>query len=190
MFSYFKAVDKRGTGQLTEEELRAALSDFPTFDPSTVRMMIRMFDTNRSGTIGFDEFWSVYPPNPLFFQFLLFCLSSPITDKTLRFSGLWGFLAAWRALFERFDADGSGTISFEEYSTALVTFGYHLSPAFVALLYGQYDRRGANAMGFDDFVQSCISLKRMTDVFKRYDTDRDGFVTLSFEEFLTGKSFS
>jgi hypothetical protein len=28
-------------------------------------------------------------------------------------------------------------------------------------------------------VQSCISLKRMTDVFKKYDDDRDGFITLS-----------
>lgn len=33
-------------------------------------------------------------------------------------------------------------------------------------------------------VQACISLKRMTDVFKRYDDDRDGFIQLSFEEFL------
>lgn len=41
-------------------------------------------------------------------------------------------------------------------------------------------------MSFDLFVQSCIILKRMTDVFKRYDEDRDGFITLSFEEFLTG----
>lgn len=29
-------------------------------------------------------------------------------------------------------------------------------------------------------------LKRMTDVFKKYDDDRDGYITLSFEEFLTG----
>lgn len=43
-------------------------------------------------------------------------------------------------------------------------------------------------MSFDIFVQSCISLKRMTDVFKKYDTDRDGYITLSFEEFLTGGS--
>lgn len=42
-------------------------------------------------------------------------------------------------------------------------------------------------MSFDLFVQSCIILKRMTDVFKKYDDDRDGFITLSFEEFLTGK---
>ena len=42
-------------------------------------------------------------------------------------------------------------------------------------------------MSFDLFVQSCIGLKRMTDVFKRYDEDRDGYITLSFEEFLTGE---
>ena len=42
-------------------------------------------------------------------------------------------------------------------------------------------------MSFDLFVQSCISLKRMTDVFKGYDDDRDGYITLSFEEFLTGE---
>lgn len=42
-------------------------------------------------------------------------------------------------------------------------------------------------MSFDLFVQSCIILKRMTDVFKKYDDDRDGYITLSFEEFLTGK---
>jgi hypothetical protein len=56
----------------------------------------------------------------------------------------------------------------------------------VALLYRLYDRPGPNAMSFDLFVQSCISLKRMTDMFKKHDTDRDGYVTLSFEEFLTG----
>jgi hypothetical protein len=42
-------------------------------------------------------------------------------------------------------------------------------------------------MSFDLFVQACISLKRMTDVFKRYDDDRDGYITVSFEEFLTGE---
>ncbi|MCJ1352822.1 MAG: hypothetical protein MMC33_002806, partial [Icmadophila ericetorum] len=158
LFPLFKAVDKRGTGQLTEDELRAALvnGDFTSFDPQTVKMMIRMFDQDRSGTIGFEEF-----------------------------CGLWGFLAAWRTLFDRFDADGSGYISFDEYSNALLAFGYHLTPSFVSMLYKVYDKRGNNEMSFDIFVQSCLTLKRMTDVFKKYDTDRDGFITLSFEEFLT-----
>jgi len=35
------------------------------------------------------------------------------------FSGLWGFLAAWRQLFDRFDTDKSGSIEFSEFSNAL-----------------------------------------------------------------------
>lgn len=59
LFPLFKAVDKTGTGQLSEKELKAALvnGDWTSFDPHTVKMMIRMFDVDKSGTIGFDEFW-------------------------------------------------------------------------------------------------------------------------------------
>lgn len=154
----FKAVDKDGSGTLTEKELRAALvnGDWTSFDPHTVRMMIRMFDSDRSGTINFDEF-----------------------------CGLWGFLAAWRSLFDRFDVDKSGSISIDEYTNALTAFGYRLSPKFVDTLFATYDKRNDGAISFDLFVQSCISLKRMTDVFKKYDDDRDGYITLSFEDFLT-----
>lgn len=55
-------MDKNGTGQLSEKELRTALvnGDWTSFDPHTVKMMIRLFDVNKSGTIGFDEFWSVH----------------------------------------------------------------------------------------------------------------------------------
>ncbi|KAL9043875.1 MAG: hypothetical protein Q9214_002950 [Letrouitia sp. 1 TL-2023] len=158
LFPLFKAVDKTGSGQLTERELRAALvnGDYTSFDPHTVKMMIRMFDTDKSGAIGFEEF-----------------------------CGLWGFLAAWRSLFDRFDEDRSGYISYGEYSNALTAFGYRLSPTFITLMYKTYDKSGDDRMSFDLFVQSCIILKRMTDVFKRYDDDRDGYITLSFEEFLT-----
>ncbi|KAI1177603.1 EF-hand [Nemania sp. FL0916] len=154
----FRAVDKDSTGQLSERELSAALvnGDWTAFDPQTVRMMIRMFDTDRSGTIGFDEF-----------------------------CGLWSFLASWRTLFDRFDVDRSGNISLDEFSNALIAFRYRLSPGFVEQLFHTYDKRGEGVMGFDLFVQACISLKRMTDVFKKYDDDRDGYITLGFEDFLS-----
>lgn len=113
-------------------------------------MMIRMFDTDRSGTISFEEF-----------------------------CGLWGFLTAWRSLFEQFDIDKSGNISFDEYKNALAAFGYRLSPQFVDTLFKTSDKRDERAISFDLFVQSCVTLKRMTDVFKRYDDDRDRFITLS-----------
>ncbi|KAK3700903.1 hypothetical protein LTR37_015706 [Vermiconidia calcicola] len=169
LWPLFLQVDKDRSGQLSEEELRRALvnGDYTAFDVHTVKMMIRMFDTDRSGTINFDEF-----------------------------CGLWGFLAAWRGLFDRFDTDRSGSISYREFEDALVAFGYRLSPGFVGLLFGTYAKTKSRGRGdegerekvlsFDLFVQACISLKRMTDVFKKYDSDRDGYITLSFEEFLTG----
>ncbi|KAK4499407.1 hypothetical protein PRZ48_009921 [Zasmidium cellare] len=169
LWSTFLQVDKNRTGQLSEAELQRALvnGDYTAFDPHTVKMMIRMFDTDRSGTINFDEF-----------------------------CGLWGFLSAWRALFDRFDVDRSGNISLREFEDALVAFGYRLSPQFVQLLFSTYAKSHSRGRGddgerekvlsFDLFVQACISLKRMTDVFKKYDSDRDGYITLSFEEFLTG----
>jgi peflin len=154
----FRAVDKDGTGQLSERELSAALvnGDWTAFDPHTVKMMIRMFDSDRSGAIGFDEF-----------------------------CGLWSFLASWRTLFDRFDVDRSGNISLPEFKDALVAFRYRLSDGFVQTLFHTYDKRNEGVMSFDLFVQACISLKRMTDVFKKYDEDRDGYITLSFEDFLT-----
>lgn len=98
-------------------------------------------------------------------------------------------MAAWRSLFDRFDEDRSGYISLDEFSNALTEFGYHLSPSFVAFLFKTYDKsKGGGNMSFDLFVQSCISLKKMTDIFKGYDKDRDGYIMLSFEEFLTGRS--
>jgi len=162
LWPLFLTVDKDRSGQLSEDELRRALvnGDYTAFDPHTVKMMIRMFDTDRSGTVNFDEF-----------------------------CGLWGFLAAWRGLFDRFDTDRSGNISLREFEDALVAFGYRLSPQFVQLLFSTYARSHSRGRGdeherqkvlsFDLFVQACISLKRMTDVFKKYDSDRDGYITLS-----------
>lgn len=71
-----------------------------------------MFDTDRSGTIGFNEFWLV--TGSLDDAVVAFIMSN-----FRRFSGLWGFLAAWRSLFDRFDTDQSGNISYAEFTNAL-----------------------------------------------------------------------
>ncbi|KAG5290017.1 EF hand domain-containing protein [Histoplasma ohiense] len=168
LFPLFRAANASNSGALSEIELGSALvnADYTSFDAYTVKMMVRMFDKDGSGSVGFDEFVA-----------------------------LWRFLAAWRELFERFDEDHSGRISLQEFSKALIAFGYTLSPPFVGMIFSTFESRGRvkgkpmpgqkDGMSFDVFVQACITLKRMTDVFKRYDDDRDGYITLGFEEFLT-----
>lgn len=166
----FRAANASRSGALSETELGSALvnGDYTAFDPNTVKTMVRMFDRNGDGVIAFEEFCS-----------------------------LWKFLAAWRELFDRFDEDRSGRISLEEFEKALAAFGYRLSRTFIRVMFSTYENKGrrrgstsfSGGMSFDLFVQACISLKRMTDVFKRYDDDRDGYITVSFEEFLTGEFF-
>jgi Ca2+-binding EF-hand superfamily protein len=164
--SLFLAANVSGTGSLTTTELGSALvnADFTPFDTRTIASLMRMFTNS--------------PPNQ----------PQGPTITFQEFENLWRFLAAWRTLFEKFDEDRSGRISLHEYSNAMTAFGYRLSPPFVNTLYNSYNDRSpvlGRGMSFDLFVQSCISLKRMTDVFKKYDDDRDGYVTMSFEEFLT-----
>lgn len=156
----FNGVDKNGSGRLSEKELGNALvnGDFTKFNMETVRVMIKMFDRSGNGTIEFKEFCN-----------------------------LWRYLGDWRKLFDKFDLDKSGSISYDEYVRALEAFGYRLSNKFIQFMYGKYSSissTGERVIGFDLFVQSCISLKRMTDSFVTYDTDHTGYVTLSFEQFL------
>lgn len=139
-------------------------ADFTPFDGRTITSLMRMFSNSPPNQ----------PPGP--------------TVTFTEFENLWRFLAAWRTLFEKFDEDHSGRISLAEFSKAMTAFGYRLSQPFVGVLYHTFNDRSPvqnRGMSFDLFVQACISLRRMTDVFKKYDDDRDGYITLSFEEFLT-----
>ncbi|KAI5287261.1 hypothetical protein KEM52_001678, partial [Ascosphaera acerosa] len=193
----FRAANTSGTGLLTERELGAALvnGDFTAFDPTTVSMMMRMFCNPAGGGGG-----------PV-------AAGLSADQRTVDFDGfvnLWNYLAAWRQLFVRFDTDRSGRISMHEFENALSAFGFRLSTAFVGMMYGIFEARAArrrrevaaqhhhhhhhhqaaaiaNGPGitFDLFVQAALILRKCTDAFKQYDTDRDGYVTLSFEEFLT-----
>lgn len=117
--------------------------------------MVRLFDEDRNGTISFHEF-----------------------EK------LWKYLLEWKKLFTRFDTDASGTISFPEFSDSLAAFGYRLSTSFVQFLFRYHDKSRTKEMSFDLFVQSCVTLRMFTDVFKKFDTDQDGVITIGFEDFL------
>ncbi|GBC07271.1 hypothetical protein RclHR1_07350004 [Rhizophagus clarus] len=163
LYFWFQAVDTDKSGALTTEELQKALinGDWSPFNIETVRLMMNMFDTDNSGTINFQEF-----------------------------TGLWRYIEDWKKCFQTFDADGSGTINFAELKNALRTFGYNLSDNFINLLIKKYDKYGGkNNAGkgdvtFDNFVQSCVTVKTLTDAFRRYDTDNDGWILINYEQFL------
>ena len=58
LFSSPQAVDRDGSGSISPRELEQALinGDWKPFDIDTVHMLFNIFDKDRSGTIGYDEF--------------------------------------------------------------------------------------------------------------------------------------
>lgn len=134
--------------------------DWSPFDLDTVKMLMNIFDTDRSGTIGFDEF-----------------------------AGLWKYIKDWQGAFRHFDADQSGTISGDELRNALDQFGFRLPPHLLQMLQRKYgtiatQRNREGGITFDRFVRCCVVVKSLTEAFQRADTDRDGWVQMSYEQFM------
>ncbi|OQV15729.1 putative Peflin [Hypsibius exemplaris] len=163
LWQWFQAVDLDRSGQINALELKAALmnANYSSFTEGTCRLMIRMFDRDRTGTININEF-----------------------------SALWKYIGDWKACFERFDHDRSGTINTRELGDALTSFGYRLSPHFNQTLVKSFAARRStgtsteDAINFDDFIEACVTVKNLTDTFRRYDTQGTGVVTFGFEQYL------
>jgi len=165
LWSWFCAVDVDRSGQISAAELQRALinGDWSTFDLDTVKLLMNIFDTDRSGQIGFNEF-----------------------------SGLWKYIKDWQGVFHHFDRDRSGSIDGTELQNALNQFGYRLSPQLLNLLQRKYaSAPQASAypgvqpgITFDRFVRACVVVKQITEAFSALDSDRDGWVQINYDQFL------
>uniref|UniRef100_A0A3Q3VV48 EF-hand domain-containing protein n=1 Tax=Mola mola TaxID=94237 RepID=A0A3Q3VV48_MOLML len=101
------------------------------------------------------------------------------------FAGVWKYITDWQNIFRTYDRDNSGFIDKNELRQALTGFGYRLSDHFYGTLIEKFDRQRKGQVAFDDFIQCCIVLQRLTDVFRRYDTDQDGWIQVSYEQYLS-----
>ncbi|KAM4758094.1 peflin isoform 2-T2 [Cyanocitta cristata] len=158
-FSWFQTVDADHSGFISVKELKQALvnNNWSSFNDETCLLMINMFDKTRSGRID------VYG-----------------------FSALLRFIQQWRSLFQQYDRDQSGSISFSELQQAFSQMGYNLSPQFSQLLLARYSQRSPNpSIQLDRFIHICMQLQSLTDSFREKDTALVGNVRLSYEDFLT-----
>ncbi|XP_075211910.1 programmed cell death protein 6-like [Lycorma delicatula] len=162
LWDVFQKVDKDHSGFISANELQLALSNgtWAPFNAETVRLMIEMFDKQNRGEISFDDF-----------------------------GALWKYITDWQACFRSFDRDNSGNINKEEFQNALNTFGYRLSDPTIEVIVKKFDRLGKNVILFDDFIQACILLHKLTDAFRQHDQDQDGIITIQYEQFV-GMVFS
>ncbi|XP_066530814.1 peflin [Hoplias malabaricus] len=158
-YQWFQSVDTDHSGYINLKELKQALvnSNNSAFNDETCMMMLNMFDKTKSGRM--DIFG---------------------------FSALWMFLQQWRALFNQFDRDRSGSISGNEMHQALSQLGYNMSPQFIQDVVNRYSVRGMNnALQLDRFIQVCTQLQSMTQAFREKDTGMTGNIRMSYEDFLS-----
>jgi len=156
-------VDTDRSGAINPVELERALinGDWTPFDLDTVNLLMTIFDTDRSGTIGFNEF-----------------------------AGLWKYIQDWQGVFRHFDRDRSGSIDGRELQDALHQFGYNLSPMLLSLLQRKYASGVASRMApsagitFDRFVRACVVVKQLSEAFRRLDTDQDGWIQINYDQFM------
>ncbi|KAK7472141.1 hypothetical protein VKT23_000263 [Stygiomarasmius scandens] len=167
LWNWFTAVDTDNSGHITAQELERALmnGDWTPFDLDTVKMLMSIFDTDRSGTIGFNEF-----------------------------AGLWKYIKDWQNVFRHFDRDRSGSIDGGELREALSQFGFQLSPQLLDLVQRKYDPQPATTSGgrhqpvpaisFDRFVRACVAIKQLSEAFQKLDNDRDGWIQINYDQFM------
>lgn len=167
--SVFEKVDSNHSGKISSRELSTALLNFDhtRFQDSTVILMMNLFTSTDSPlkTLNFDQFVS-----------------------------LWKYLSAYKKLFIAADTDKLGDISFGEFQKILEQIGYKLNIDLVLHLFQKFSAKApsgfdspAMAVGklkFDSFIELLVTLRRFTDVFKKYDKDVTGIATIKFLDFL------
>merc|ERR1711862_667076 len=143
---WFMSVDQDRSGQISAIELQQALvnGNFSKFSEETCKMMISMFDQNKSGTIDINEFGQ-----------------------------LFNFVNQWRGVFQGFDRDRSGAIESAEFSQALNQLGFNLSPNLINNILSQHNPK-TRCLSLDNFILVVTQIKRLTDSFKARDRELRG----------------
>lgn len=88
-------------------------------------------------------------------------------------------------MFDRYDKDHSGNIDANELLSAYNEMGFRVGVQFCQLVVTQFDRLAKRSLKLDDFIQSCVMLRSLTDNFRARDTNMDGSIQVGYEDFMT-----
>ncbi|XP_061977945.1 uncharacterized protein LOC133698867 isoform X1 [Populus nigra] len=153
---WFERVDSEKTGNITATQLKSALAvgnlEFPL---SVVQQMIRMYDSDRNGTMSFDEF-----------------------------VGLNKFLLKVQQAFSDLQRGRGYLVPDDVYEVGLVKIGFSLdSPSFYTVC-ESFDQKKNGRIHLDDFISLCIFVQSARNLFNSFDTTKQGRVTLDFNQFV------
>ncbi|KAK3786192.1 hypothetical protein RRG08_020335 [Elysia crispata] len=130
----FEILDEDGDGKLSLDEMRTLLqSQFMTFTDAQANALLAELDTDKSGTIEYDEFEQYVIDNGL---------SKPTPEE---------FGSEMREAFEMFDTDNNGYIDAEEFKTFMMTLGDQMTEEQVSEMMKEVDTNGDGKIDYKEF---------------------------------------
>ncbi|WWC70460.1 uncharacterized protein I206_104411 [Kwoniella pini CBS 10737] len=158
----FVQFDSSRSGDLSTTDLQRLLAKDTMMDAREDAVkMVNIFDTDKSGTINFQEF-----------------------------EGLYRYIQDWHGIFRRFDRDNSGTIDRKELHNALLGFGFSLPKEMVISLEKRFapppkaGQAPTKGISFDRFLMACVTVKHYTEGFRRLDINGSGHITIDYNQFM------
>lgn len=126
------------------------------FSETACNYFVRTFDTDQDGRINHDELRE---------------MCSNIKN--------------WSAVFNNYDKDKSNFIDNEELNTALKEMGFRFSQQLIAhIINSNCSNDDHNRINREEFIMMCVKLQRFTDQFRERDKNKNGIVTIDFEDFI------
>jgi len=124
------------------------------FTLETAKKLVKVFDTDGSGNIGFYEYASLHR-----------------------------FVTSLQQAFAAFDRDKSGTLEFHEAQQALAQGGFYVSPNTTQKVFKRF-ASSPQGIKFEDFVQMCAFLGQVRSLFQAADYQRAGYITVTLDSFM------
>jgi len=124
------------------------------FSLETSKKLVKVFDSDGSGNIGFYEYASLHR-----------------------------FVTSLQQAFNAFDRDRSGTLEFSECQQALSQGGFFVSPNTMNKVFRRFAST-PSGIKFEDFIQMCAFLGQVRSLFTTADYDRDGWIQLNLDSFM------
>ena len=152
----FKRIDTNNSGRLSRSEMFAAFCnpDGSDFTKETIVLLCGMFDSDESGGLDIKDF-----------------------------AHLFFFMERWQELYKKYDVNKQGRLNVDEMIHALVDLGY--TDINHGVVNNVVRRLGTDTtIHLDAFIRVCSVCKRVTDNFRKRDTDGNGLVNISYDDFL------
>jgi len=159
LYSWFQKVDADKSGAIDSNELSKVMFSGKPLGKGAAIKLIRAFDRNGDGQIDFNEYILLH-----------------------------GFMVKLQNSFYAADTTKSGGLDINELQNALRIGGFPMSNLAGKEIYDHFELPNAktgNGKGvpINGFLLVCAYLATVRNIFEYNDTDRDGKIVLTFDQF-------